>query len=239
LGSDHDVGLVFLHEGLGSIPQWRDFPEALAVATGLDAIVYDRRNHGGSDPLPAPRGREYHAEEARILDGLLDGLGIDRAVTYGHSDGATIALLHAAAHPGRVAAVISEAGHAVAEETARDGIRHARRRFRSGRLRDALFVHHGEHVDAMFDAWAGTWLDPMFDDWSIVGDLRRVAAPVLVLQGEHDEYATPAHVGWIADAVSGPTETWIVPGAGHAPHREATGDVVARVAAFLRHHARY
>ena len=111
VASDRGTRLVLLHEGLGSIPQWRSFPARLADAAGLNTIVYERRNHGASDPLPGRRGPRYHAEEAEIYEELLDELGIDRVVSYGHSDGATIALLHAAIHPSRVAAVVSEAGH--------------------------------------------------------------------------------------------------------------------------------
>ena len=228
--------LGVLHEGLGSIPQWRSFPSDLAVATGLNTIVYERRNHGGSSLLPRPRGVRYHSEEAAIYQELLDTLGIDRVVTYGHSDGATIALLHAAAHPSRVPAVVSEAGHVIAEGVARRGIEHAKRRYATG-LRAALVRHHGNQTDAMFHAWADTWLDPMFEHWDITAELATVTAPVLILQGEHDEYATADHVDWISEAVSGPTETWILEGVGHTPHREAGDAVIARVVEFLRKYA--
>ncbi len=228
--------LLLLHEGLGSIPQWRSFPAALVGATGLDAIVYERRNHGGSDLLPSPRGREYHTEEAEVLDELLDVLGVGRIVSYGHSDGATIALLHAARHPTRVAAVVSEAGHVITQEVARAGIVAAQRRFHDEGLREALVRHHGDKTDAMFTAWSETWLRPEFADWSVVDQLAPITAPVLVLQGERDEYATPDHVHWIADAVGGPSDGWVLPNIGHAPHREASADVVARVVEFLRTH---
>jgi len=225
--------LVFLHEGLGSIAQWRSFPTELASAAGMNAMVYDRRNHGGSDVLSAPRGRNYHTEESDILEALLDELAMDRVVTYGHSDGATIALLHAARHPERTVAVISEAGHVVAEATARDGIERTQQQYRAGGLREALERHHGDRTDAMFNAWADTWLLPEFEDWSIVETLSAVRAPVLVLQGGADGYASAAHVDWIAAAVGGPAHTWLLPGVGHAPHRDAPAEVIANVVGFL------
>ena len=225
--------LAFLHEGLGSIPQWRTYPTDLALATGLNAFVYERRNHGSSDPLPAPRDLGYHAQEAEIFEELLEHLGIDRVASYGHSDGATIALLHAARHPQRVAAVVSEAGHVRSEPVARSGIVDARRQFDDGGLRDALARHHGDRTDAMFRAWSDTWLLPVFEDWDITKELDGVTAPVLVMQGEHDQYATPEHVDWIADAVGGPAQRWLVPGVGHAPHREAPNAAIARVVEFL------
>jgi len=228
-----DTWLIVLHEGLGSIPQWRSFPGDLARTIGVNTAVYERRNHGGSGLLPEPRGPGYHAEEAEIVDELMTALDIERAFTYGHSDGATIALLHAAHHPDRVAAVVSEAGHVITEDVAREGILHARRLYASGELRDALVRYHGDHTDAMFSAWADTWLDPAFEDWSIIDEVKDVVAPVLAIQGELDPYGTPDHVRWIADAVSGPAETWVLPGIGHAPHREAGSAVVARVVQFL------
>ena len=228
--------LALLHEGLGSISQWGSFPTALAYATGRNALVYERRNHGGSDALRSPREHDYHAREAGIFEDMVDQLGIDQIIAYGHSDGATIALLHAAHHPSRVAAVVSEAGHVIAEPVARAGIVEAQRRFATGGLRDALARHHGEHTEAMFRAWSETWLLPEFEGWRIVDDLTTVTAPVLVIQGDADEYATRDHVDWIADAVGGPAERWLLPGVGHAPHREAPAAVIARVAEFLERH---
>jgi pimeloyl-ACP methyl ester carboxylesterase len=235
VGDRTDPWLGVLHEGLGSIPQWRSFPGDLAVATGLNALIYERRNHGGSGLLPKRRGLDYHSEEAEIYQELLTTVGIDRVVTYGHSDGATIALLHAAAHPNRVAAVVSEAGHVIAEDVARRGIQHAKRRYSTG-LRAALVRHHGDHTDAMFHAWADTWLDPMFENWDITAKLATATAPVLILQGRNDEYAVPEHVDWIAAAVAGPNETWLLDGVGHTPHREAGGAVIVRVVEFLKRH---
>ncbi len=228
--------MIFLHEGLGSIEQWRDFPERMCSVSGINAMVYNRRNHGGSDVLTSSRGRNYHAEEAAVLEELIDALELGSVVTYGHSDGATIALLHAAQYPERVAAVVSEAGHVVAESSARAGIERARARFTSGDLRLALERHHGAHTDAMFAAWADTWLSPAFADWTITGKLGTAVAPALVLQGDHDEYASDDHVDWIADAFGGPVETWLLPNTGHAPHRERTEAVIERVAGFLERH---
>jgi pimeloyl-ACP methyl ester carboxylesterase len=119
------------------------------------------------------------------------------------------------------------------EEKARAGIVKAQEWYRDGGLRQLLHKYHGDRVDAMFSAWADTWLGPHFEDWSIEERLGAVTAPTLVLQGEHDDYATPGHVDVVAGALGGPVETWLVPGMGHAPHREATDDVIARVVGFL------
>ena len=225
--------LVFLHEGLGSIPQWRDHPSRLCEATGRLGVVYDRRGHGRSAPLPAPRGRDYHTEEARLLMTLVSTLGGDAYVPYGHSDGGTIALLAAALDSTRVAGVITEAAHVSVEQVALDGIRRARKQFSDGPLRDALARHHGDGVDAMFAAWADTWLGAGFAGWSIESDLAAATCPALFIQGAVDEYATPAHLDAVAAAHGGATETWLVPGVGHAPHREAPDRVLARVTDWL------
>jgi pimeloyl-ACP methyl ester carboxylesterase len=225
--------LVFLHEGLGSVDQWRQFPQQLASSTGRNAVVYDRRGHGFTGPLPGLRDGEYHQEEADILVALLEELHVRQCIPYGHSDGGTIALLAAATRPDVIAALVLEAAHVRVEEKAAAGIRTAQKWYRSGELRQRLHKYHGDHVDAMFSAWADTWLGPHFEDWSIEDRLDGVIVPTLVLQGEHDDYATPGHVDVVAEALGGPVETWLVPGAGHAPHREMTDDVIARVVRFL------
>mgnify|MGYP001821581502 CR=1 FL=1 len=225
--------LVFLHEGLGSIAQWRGFPVMLAQATGLNAVVYDRQGHGKSAGFTEPRRPDYHTTEAAVLVELLDALDITRCVPFGHSDGGTIALMFAAAEPNRAAAIVIEAAHVAVEDIARQGIVAARSQFDSGPLRQGLHAYHGDKVDDMFSAWADTWLSPGFDDWSIVAELAAVACPTLIIQGEHDHYATPGHVELIASAVGGPAEVWLIPDVGHSPHREAEAEVRDRVARFI------
>lgn len=233
--------LVFLHEGLGSIAQWTgrgiDVPARLAAATGRQALVYDRSGYGRSDPPAGPRHPRYlHDEAWTVLPEVLDAAGIDRAVPIGHSDGATIALLFAARFPDRAAGVVSEAAHVIVEDVTLAGIRDARRAFEppGSRLRAALRRHHGDHVDAVFASWADTWLSPDFAAFDICDALPGVIAPVLAIQGESDEYGTPRQLALIAEGVTGPVETWLVPACAHVPHHQAADRVLPRIAEFAR-----
>jgi pimeloyl-ACP methyl ester carboxylesterase len=231
-----DVGapwLVFLHEGLGSIDQWRDFPLRLATATGHNALIYDRQGHGKSAGFSAPRPVDYHAQEAGMLAELLVALDVVRCVPFGHSDGGTMALLFASREPEATAALVVEAAHVAVEEIARRGIEEARAQYDAGALRDGLYAYHGEKVDAMFAAWADTWLSPAFAEWSIIEELGGITCPTLIIQGESDHYATPGHVDVLARGLGGPAETWVIPGVGHSPHREAKDEVLERVARFV------
>ena len=226
--------ILFLHQGLGSVTQWRRFPELLAAASGSAAVGYDRWGHGASEPLILPRPPDFLEREAeRALPDVLDALGLDRVVLYGHSDGGTIALLAAAAHPGRVTAVISEAAHVFYENGTTSGFAQVIVDFEQGGLRDGLARHHGGNVDAMFHGWADAWRSPAMQNWSMTARLPAVRCPTLVIQGAADSHGSQAQVDAIANGVAGPVETVVLPGIGHAPHLEATETVVARVAAFL------
>lgn len=225
--------LVFLHEGLGAITVWRSFPAALCGRAGLSGVAYDRRGHGRSSPLASPRGLDYlHRHALDELPALRAALGLDDVVLVGHSDGATIALLHASRFP--VRAVVAIAGHVRVEAEAVDGIRAACRAFRDGDLRSRLERHHGERVDEVFAAWSDTWLAPWFSRWDVRGELARVTCPVLALQGADDGYASPGHLDDLADCLGRPAERWLVPGCGHSPHLESGGEVLARAVAFVR-----
>lgn len=226
--------LVFLHEALGSVSQWKDFPAALCARTGRAGFVYDRPGHGRSGPLAGPRGKEYLRDEA--LEGLprtLEAAGIGgRVVLVGHSDGGTIALLYAAARPERVAGVISEAAHVFNDDFTRAGVRSTVEAARDGALLKRLERHHGGKTDALFRAWHETWLSPWFRDWDVRPLLGKVTAPVLVVQGLDDKYGTSAQVEAIARGVRR-AEVLMVPACGHAPHHERREAVLERMAAFV------
>jgi len=227
--------IVMLHQGLGSVTQWRDFPERLGAATGCAVLAYDRWGHGRSDRLTPPRSPDFLAEEAeRALPKLLNQLGLYRIALYGHSDGGSIALLFAAAYPQRTLAVISEAAHVFSEAHSASGFAEVVARFENGDLRQRLARHHGENVDAMFRGWVGAWQNPAMRDWRMTDRLPAIRCPVLVIQGQTDDHGSPAQVEAIVNGVSGPVESWLVPGCGHAPHLEATEAVLERSAAFLR-----
>ena len=229
--------LVLLHEGLGSIAMWRDIPDRLAAKLGLRTVVYDRWGYGGSDPLEGTRGKGYLHEEAELfLPGLLDALGIGEAALVGHSDGGTIALLFAAAFPERVRAQAVIAAHVFVEEAALAGIRDAVAAYREGGLARRLARHHGDKTDAVFRAWADTWLAPWFRDWNIEDRLPRIKAPTLVVQGASDPYGGEAQLEAIMRGLGGPKEALLLPGMGHSPHLEAPERVVEAVAGFLARH---
>lgn len=233
--ADFQTHLLFLHEGLGSIAQWGDFPEALVRATGLPALLYDRLGHGESDPFEAPRPPHYLEDEARnTLPKLLEACGISRPLLIGHSDGATLALLYAAEFPETPRAVIAEAAHVFLEELTLTGIRHAAEAFREGKLRKGLLPFHGTKVDALFRAWSETWLAPSHRDWDMTPRLPAIQAPVLMIQGEEDAYGSPDQIQAVLSRVSGPSEGWMIPGCGHAPHHQAREVVLARMAGFIR-----
>lgn len=226
--------LVFLHDSLGSITVWRDFPDRLAAALGCHALVYDRRGYGASSPFgPEPRRPGYLEDEADVLGRVLDASGVSQAVLFGHSDGGSIALVAAARFPDRVQAVVTEGAHVFVEERTLAGIRDARETLRTTDLRERLRRHHGERADAVTAAWIDVWLSPAFRDWNIERYLPAIRCPVLVLQGADDEYGTPDQVRAIAEGVSGPAEAYLIAGVGHTPHRAAAGEVQRLTTAFL------
>jgi pimeloyl-ACP methyl ester carboxylesterase len=227
--------LVFLHEGLGSIAQWRDFPGALCEAAGRPGLVYERFGYGGSAPPPpgARTPRYLHVEADRLV-GVLDALRIARADLVGHSDGGSIALLAGARQPARFGRIVTMAAHVLVEDVTLAGIRAAQLTYAGTDLRARLMRYHGEGTDALFRAWADTWLSAPFRAWNIEGELRTLTAPVLAVQGEGDEYGTLDQLARIKAAVGGPCATWAVPKASHHPHFQARAEVLDRLAAFLR-----
>ncbi|HEU0078866.1 MAG TPA: alpha/beta hydrolase [Longimicrobiaceae bacterium] len=227
--------LGFLHEWLGCVSLWRDFPARLAEATGCGALVYRRAGYGRSDPAPLPRPvRFMHDEGLRVLPAVLDAAGVRDAVLVGHSDGASIALVHAGSGAaGRVRALLLEAPHVFVEEVSVRSIAAIGRAYRDTDLRAKLARHHGANVDCAFYGWNGVWLDPEFRAWNIEEYLPRVSVPVLVVQGEADEYGTPAQVEAIRRQAAGPVETVLLPGVGHSPHRDAPEATLRAMARFV------
>ncbi|MDS4031488.1 MAG: alpha/beta hydrolase [Candidatus Contendobacter sp.] len=238
LSSPHAVAgpnLVFLHEGLGGIGQWRHFPAELCARTGLPALVYERWGFGRSEPLTEPRPDDYLEREARTsLPEVLAACGIvEPPILFGHSDGASIALLFAAAYPAQVRAVISEAAHVFIEAVCLDGIRQAVAAYEQGPVRDGLRRYHGANTERMFRGWSDTWLRPTRRSWNVEVELPRVVCPTLLIQGADDEYATRAQVDAIAVGVSGPTEILWLPACGHVPHHQAREPVLDAAARFI------
>jgi len=225
--------LVFLHESLGCIAQWRDFPQALVESTGLPALVYDRCGFGGSQSLAVPRGLDYQEREVESLHDLLHVCAVTSPLLVGHSDGATLSLLYAATFPEHPLAVISEAAHLFVEEETLAGIRSAVERWHTTDFRERLMRSQGEHTDRVFSAWTETWMDPAFRNWSIVARMSDVSCPVLALQGEEDEFGTIKQLESISASVGGTCRTRLIPDCGHIPHRETQVEVLAEMTDFI------
>jgi pimeloyl-ACP methyl ester carboxylesterase len=231
LGPPSRTRLVFLHEGLGCVALWRDFPARLSAATGLGAFIYSRAGYGKSPRTELPRKVTYMHEEAELLPAILRSheISLADAILVGHSDGASIALLCAAAQP--VRGLLLEAPHVFTEEVGLASIARAREAFLHGDLRARLARHHAD-VDAAFWGWNGPWLDPGFRRWNIESALPAVRAPVLVIQGADDEYGTLAQVRAIEGQAGGPVEALVLNQCGHSPHKDRADAVVERAAAF-------
>ena len=227
--------LVFLHEGLGSLAMWKDFPERLCREAGVRGLVYSRPGYGRSTPLAAnePWGVDFmHRQAHEVLPALLDVLDIVQPVwLFGHSDGGSIALLHAARYPTHVAGLVVLAPHIFVEDITITSIEQARTAWRDTDLRARLARYHDDPHSA-FGGWNGIWLDPAFRRWNITDALARIRCPVLAIQGLDDEYGTLAQVRGIAEAVPG-TRLLELPHCGHSPHRDQPEQVMAATKAFL------
>jgi len=227
--------LVFLHEGLGSIRQWREFPAKLAAATGMRALVYDRYGYGQSDVLREPRRtvRFMHDEALVALPALLEQLGVENPYLIGHSDGASIALIHAGAGYA-VRGVVAMAPHVFIEPLCLKSIDKAAEQFEKTDFAQKLARYHRD-ARKTFYGWADVWLDPNFKGWDIRDEyLPKIRAPVLAIQGHDDEYGTMAQLDEIARRVSGPCELLKLEKCGHSPFRDRPQEVLAAAAAFIR-----
>jgi len=226
--------LVFLHEGLGSIRQWRDFPARLCAATGCRGLLYNRYGYGNSDVLAEPgvSVRFMHDEALIALPELLTKLQVGSPVLVGHSDGASIALIHAGAgHPVRGLAVM--APHVFVEEHGLRSIERVKQQFETTDLRERLGRYHRD-ARRTFHLWNDAWLDSRFRHWNIEEYLPSIDVPVLAIQGVDDEYGTMAQLRSIREKVKGSCELLELAACGHSPHRDQPEAVVAAIAAFVR-----
>jgi pimeloyl-ACP methyl ester carboxylesterase len=231
-GASDKPWLVLLHEGLGSVSMWRDFPDKLARLTGLRTLVYSRRGYGRSDPLNGPRDIDFMHHEAReVLPRLLDAFGIEKTLLVGHSDGASIALIHAADEPGRVAGAVLMAPHVMVEAISQQSIARIAEAYERTDLRARLSRHH-ENVDDAFLGWSRIWLDPRFRTWSLGPECERLSVPVLLVQGEDDEYGTLAQIDAIEAVAPARTRRLVLPRCGHSPHRDCEAAVLGAIASF-------
>lgn len=230
--------IVFLHEGLGSVSMWKDWPTQVCEAAGCRGLVYSRHGYGRSTARPQEDAWPVdfmHREAHDVLPALLEVLGVnarrDKPVLFGHSDGGSIALLYAARYPDAVAGVIAAAPHILVEEVSVTSIAAARRAYLESDLRARLSRHH-QDVDSAFWGWNDIWLNPEFRAWNIEDDLSRIACPVLAIQGTGDEYGTLAQVHGIRRRAP-QTELLEIPDCGHSPHRDQPATVIQAVARFV------
>lgn len=226
--------LVFLHEGLGSARLWRDFPSVLARRTGCGALVYSRYGNGFSSPLREPRTSRYmHDEALAALPQLLRVLGIGETILVGHSDGASIALIFAAAYPAAVRGLVLEAPHVFVEELSVRSIAAIKVPFETGALRRRMERHHAD-AERTFSGWNDIWLSPQFRRWNVEAEVARVRAPVLAIQGAGDEYGTLAQLDAVAALAGSSVDRLVLAGCGHAPHRDRRPLVEEVAATWVR-----
>ena len=225
-----EPALVFLHEGLGSVGLWRDFPARLAAATGRRALVYSRAGHGFSGvPEAARTPRFMHEEALDVLPALLRAAGIEAPVLVGHSDGGSIALIHASSHP--VSGLVLLAPHVFVEDVTVTSIEEARVTFETTDLGARMGRYHRD-AERTFRLWNDIWLAPEFRAWNIEDVLPGVRAPTLLIQGEHDQYGTLAQIDAIERGLQGPVQRAVLD-CRHAPHLEAPDETLAAARAFL------
>jgi pimeloyl-ACP methyl ester carboxylesterase len=226
--------IVLLHEGLGSVALWRSFPEQLAVRTGCCVFAYSRAGYGGSDPAELPRPRDYMEREAvDVLPQVLDAIGFKRGVIVGHSDGASIAAIHAGSFAdARVRGVGLIAPHFFTEPMGLAAIAEARAHYETGGLRDRLARHHA-NADNAFRGWSGAWLDPGFRSWNIDRFIGAIRSPILAVQGRDDQYGTLRQMEALTKGARAPLHIEIIENCRHSPHLEQPERTLAIVSDFV------
>jgi pimeloyl-ACP methyl ester carboxylesterase len=227
--------LVFLHEGLGCVAIWKHFPDRVAEATGCGVFIYSRAGYGKSSPVSVPRPLSYmHHEGLDVLPRLLDKLGLSDLILVGHSDGASIALIHAGGTPApQTRGVVVLAPHVMNEECCVASIRLAKQAYETGDLRARLMPLHHDNVDCAFWGWNGAWLDPDFMRWNLEEFLAPIRVPVLVIQGRDDEYGSHVQYDSIKAKCGAPCEVLLLDQCRHSPHKDQPEATLAAIARFV------
>jgi pimeloyl-ACP methyl ester carboxylesterase len=226
--------IVMLHEGLGSVGLWGEFPDRIAEATGAGVFVYSRSSYGKSNPGPMPRSTRFmHEEACDVLPRVLDAIGFQRGILLGHSDGGSIAAIYAGSvQDHRVRGLVLEAPHFFVEEVGLAEIRRARDAFTAGTFREKLMRWHAD-VDRAFRSWSEPWLNPEFPKWDITEELAYIRVPILIVQGDQDQYGTLRQLAVAQEECFCPVETAVLPGIRHVPHREAPELTLTTMADFI------
>ncbi len=226
--------LVLLHEGLGSVSMWADFPERLQQATGAGVFVYSRRGYGRSSPAVLPRRLDFmHVEARETLPRILTAIGFRRGLLVGHSDGASIAAIYAGSvQDRRIVGIVLMAPHFIVEDVTSASIREVRKAYDTTDLRARLARHHAD-PDATVHGWTDVWLDNDFRRWDLTEDLAYIRVPVLLIQGEDDQYGTVRQVEIAREECTCPVEVLMLPKVRHVPHREAPEATLNAIAGFV------
>jgi pimeloyl-ACP methyl ester carboxylesterase len=225
--------IVMLHEGLGSLARWRDFPQHVATATGASVIAYSRRGYGDSDPLPGPRNVDYlHGEAQDVLPKLLTALAVRRPVLIGHSDGASISIIHAGSG-NDVAGLVLMAPHVFVEDLTVDSIAAIKETWKTSDMGERLGRYHRD-AEHTFWGWNDIWLLPAFRHWNIEAFVPRIAAPMLVIQGLDDEYGTLAQCEAIEARAKAPYQLLMLEACKHSPHRDQPERTLDAISRFYR-----
>ena len=227
--------LIFLHEGLGSVSMWRDFPQKLSLQTGCGALVYSRFGYGKSEKSEIPRSLDFmHQESLDVLPEIIAQCGIKNYILVGHSDGASIALIHAGSDSSeKLIGMVNEAPHVFCESITISSIQKLRESFYSGNLRERLKKHHKD-IDTTFNGWSDVWLNYEFTKWNIESYLERIKVPQLIIQGNDDEYGTSEQVEAIIRQSSESVEICFMNKCGHSPHREQESKTLHVMSEFVR-----
>lgn len=228
--------IIFLHDSLGGIELWRDFPQKLGELTKCNVLVYDRQGYGKSCSFSYSKRNNYYMEqEADILNELLDYWNIDNAILFGHSDGGSIALISAGKYPTKILGVITEGAHIFVEDITINGIEEAIKLYQTTDLKTKLEKYHGNKTDEMFWAWAATWTTDEFKNWNIENFLPSIQCRSLIIQGEDDEYGTLKQVENIIAKTNGQSSKLVIPKVKHTPHKEVPELILKKVSEFINH----
>ncbi|MCH2232583.1 MAG: alpha/beta hydrolase [Crocinitomicaceae bacterium] len=219
--------IVFLHEGLGCIEMWKSFPQMVVDALDCYGLVYDRSGYGNSKGSLIDRDVDYLHQAAEELNNFIHKLNLEEydISLYGHSDGGSIALIYAGNHPEKIKYLITEAAHAFVEQVTLDGVKAAIQPFKDGKL-DGLKKFHGDRFEEVFWAWNNIWLDPRFEPWNILEELKRINVPSLIIQGIDDQYGTPKQVKDIVNSIGATATPLLIENTGHSPHKTHASKII-------------
>ncbi|WP_372473022.1 alpha/beta fold hydrolase [Capnocytophaga sp. ARDL2] len=230
--SDAKNTIVLLHDSLGCTVLWKEWPEELALALNCNVISYDRRGYGKSDNYTVPRAIDYLEKEAEILHELIDYWQLDQPIVFGFSDGASVATIYAGMFPKKIQSLVIEGVHVLLEEVTLNGVKEAQKTLETTKIAQVLEKYHGDKVMDLYLAWTQTWLSEAHSSWNIEHFIPKIEVPILVIQGEYDEFGSLAQVDAF-DQANVPVEKLIVKGVKHTAHKENKSLVFEKIVSFL------